>query len=135
MIAQDELPIRRSLLNWRITAGVAFLLLAASILWSVYAALDAGVSLAYRDDELNNVQRAQTLLEAVVLRVSPSTTRSELIQLLRDLNAEPFEKEGGVHAEGLSFYFASNGGLACITSEYPPEETRCAQFATPGTLY
>lgn len=72
---------------------------------------------------------AESRLERVVVRVSSSTTRPELLALLHELKADPFEGDGGVYAEGVGFYFASNGALACVTADYPPENGRCARFA------
>ena len=133
MTSGDEGPLRRSLLKWRLAAIGLLVLLVLLLGASFYTVVDQGISLAYRDDELRRVQHAQALLEKIALRVSSSTTKPELLQLLREAEGEPFEKpeEGGVHAEGLSFYFTAEGSLACVTSDYPPEDTRCAQFAKP----
>ena len=127
-----EARLRRSLRRWRITAGAALALLLATVAWSLYAGIDQGITLAYLEGDFANLQRTEELLERVVLRVSGSTTKADLLHLLHEFGVESFEKEGGVHAEGLSFYFTPNGALACVTSEYPPERTRCAPFASPG---
>ena len=132
MDSSAEVRIGRSLRKWRITALLAVLLLVASVLWSAYAAFDAGVTLAYHDDSLRNLQEAHALLERIALRVSASTTKGELLTLLQELGVESFEKEGAVHAGALSFYFTSGSALACITSTYPPAGTPCAPFFEPG---
>lgn len=121
--------LRRSVRRWRATAGVAVLALAPVAVWSTYAAVDAAVSLSYARAGEEQRQRSTTLLERLALKVSQSTTRLELTRMLDQHGVAWFEKDAGLHAEDLGFYFDANDKLACITSTYPATGTPCAPFA------
>jgi hypothetical protein len=130
--ADSDARLRRSLRRWRIIAAGTAALLVATVAWSMHAGLDQGKTLAYLEGDFKNLQRTELLLERVVLRVSSSTTKAELLNLLGELGAEPFEKQGAVHADGLNFYFTPADTLACVTSSYPPPQSSpCGQFSPP----
>jgi hypothetical protein len=130
----EERSGRGSLVKWRATSGALLVLLLATIACALHALLDQGIALTHQPDELDRVRRSLALLEALVLRVSPATTRPELFRILHELEIDAFEKpqEGGVHSAELGFYFTEADTLACITADYPPETSRCARFARPG---
>ncbi len=132
MNSDAETSIRRSLRKWRIAAISALVLLVASLAWSAYVTVDAGVTLTYQESSLRTLQDANALLEQILLRVSPSTTKPDLFRLLQELGVESFEKEGAIHAGVLSFYFGPNQRLACVTAAYVTGGTRCEQFMQDG---
>jgi len=99
------------------------------VVLAIYAIIDQAITLTYHDSELQNLRQSEALLEEVALHVSTSTTKAELLELVRKSDPDAFEKEGGIHANLVSFYFTESGTLACITSRYPPDNSPCAAFA------
>ena len=129
MVPDNERALKRSAANWRAATIVVSLLLAATVGYAFYAIMDQGVTLAYRDAELERVQASQAFLERIVLRVTPASTRSHVLSIVREGDSLAFEKDGAVYAGGVGFYFDGAGRLACITAGYPAEQTHCAAFA------
>jgi predicted Zn-dependent protease len=126
MVKDPDPALWSSLRTWRLTALAAIAVGVAAVLWSGYRVVDAGVTYTYQQAELGYREDAQRLLERVVLRVSTSTTQSELVQILRELKVEAFEKEDGIYADGLGFFFSEAGTLVCISADYTRDDSECA---------
>jgi len=107
------------------------LLLIGTTAYAFWAIVDQGITIAYRDGSVGELQRSQAFLEQVVLRITPTTTRSQLLAIVRESDSLAFEKGGAIYAGGFGFYFDQAGKVSCVTAGYPAEETHCKAFARP----
>jgi hypothetical protein len=107
---------------------VVITLLSAALLVSnaywLYRLLDAGVSLTYRDQTLQEHHEALAQVIAVVpVAVSLNSSRHDVIEAARSTAAspgEPFEKGGFIWVGSLGLRFTSTGRLAEVAPAWEP---------------
>lgn len=124
--------LRKSLSRWRIATALTTLVLLVAVAGAGYIIIDRAISFTYLSSELENAYEQVRTLESLILQVSPSTTRNELLDAVRRIDQHAFEKGPVIHAGGIGFYFTSSNELACITASYPAEGSRCAPYVPPG---
>jgi hypothetical protein len=110
---------QRSRRRWRVTAIVLVVALPLMVALLGYALLNTGVTLMYQETEVDRLERTRAQLQSLALRISPRTTKAELLALLKEIDPEdePFEKEGGLHTGWVSFYFDASDHLVRVESD------------------
>lgn len=99
--------------KWKISFFVSVVLLVATNLWWLYAAIDTGVTYTYQQVSFDEKSKAVEMLGALVVRGGQQYTKKDVLHVLRQLNKDAFivEEENLLDVEGVKFIF-HNGKLS-----------------------
>lgn len=91
------------------------LLIVSNLYW-LYAILDHGVTLTYRNQELYEYKETQKQLLSMLPEVARNRSKEDIIEIAqKHSSSEPFEKEGCTWVGWLGFKFTENSELENVS--------------------
>ncbi|WP_160154173.1 hypothetical protein [Microbulbifer sp. ALW1] len=99
----------------KIVVILGVLLIVSNLYW-LYALMDNGITLTYRDQELHEYKETQKQLMSMLTDVAKNRSEEEIIEIAKKYtSSEPFEKEGCTWVGWLGFKFAENSELEGVS--------------------
>ena len=101
---------------WKWTSAILLFLLIGSNGWWLYQAIDLAATEKYRQQEQYEADRVITALKAITTEYVRGASKEELFRVLGSVlpDDEPFEKDGEIHVDFLSFPISDDDSIAGV---------------------
>jgi hypothetical protein len=104
-------------MKWVITVLVLLLILTNGY-W-FYGAIDQGVTLSYRDQQLYQLEETRKQLMAVMPKVARNLTKEEVVSMASEhTDQEVYEKEGCTWVGWMGLKFNEKGSLQSVSPSW-----------------
>jgi hypothetical protein len=104
-----------------IIAVLVLLLIVTNGFW-LYGAVDQGVTLSYRDQQIYQLEETRKVLMAVIPKLASNLTKEEIISIASEhTDQEVFEKEGCTWVGWIGLKFSKKGSLQSVSPSWSYE--------------
>ena len=94
--------------------GLVALLVASNAFWA-FQVMDQGVTVFYRDKQIDELEKTQTQLMAMIPALTQGMKKKEILERVKPLVGEPFDKEGCTWLGWTGLKFTHNNTLASVS--------------------
>jgi hypothetical protein len=104
-------------MKWIITVLV-LLLIVTNGFW-LYGAIDQGVTLSYRDQQVYELEETRKQLMAVMPKLASNLTKEDIVSMASEhTDQEVFEKEGCTWVGWIGLKFSEKGSLQSVSPSW-----------------